>query len=145
MWDFQVRWRMDGLHFSLMAFGALQVALSQVNGSSNASHYVYLRDIRIRIFSCAILRRFVRKIAVLAISKSCMRITVAARSASRKVGTFVLDDLLKYIVQDRFRIIWVIHRSGDSEDITTFSDVVLDIFVVALVCELCEFNPTQIR
>jgi len=69
-----------------------------------------------------------------------MRITVAAGSASREVGALVLDDLLKYIVQDGFGIIRVVNRSGDSEDVTTLAHIVLDIFVVALVRELCEFD-----
>jgi len=75
----------------------------------------------------------------------CVREVITSRStsvevvlggASREVGALVLDDLLKYIVEDGLGIIWVVDLSADAENVATFSGVVLDIVVGALVREL---------
>ena len=53
----------------------------QVIGESQASNRVYSRDIRIRIFGRAILRRFVRAVA-LSVSASNSRVGIVVRIAS---------------------------------------------------------------
>lgn len=63
-------------------------------------------------------------------------------SASREVGALVLDDLLKYIVEDGFGIIGVVDLVCDAEDVTALTHVVVDVFVVALVRELGQLDPT---
>ena len=113
---------------------------NQVNGKSNASNSIYLRDIRTRIFGCAILRRLIREVAR-AVSTStphCGVIVVGAGSG--KVRALVLNDLLKYIVQDGLGVIWILNVLRDTQYITTLADVVLDIFIIAFVGELSHFN-----
>ena len=113
---------------------------NQVNGKSNASNSIYLRDIRTRIFGCAILRRLIREVAR-AVSTStphCGVIVVGAGSG--KVRALVLYDLLKYIVQDGLGVVWILHILRDTQNVTTLADVVLDIFIVAFVGELSHFN-----
>ena len=113
---------------------------NQVNGKSNASNSIYLRDIRTRIFGCAILRRLIREVAR-AVSTStphCGVIVVGAGSG--KVRALVLNDLLKYIVQDGLGVVWILHILRDTQYITTLADVVLDIFIIAFVGELSHFN-----
>ena len=65
------------------------------------------------------------------------------RAGSRKISALVLDDLLKYIVQDGFGIIRILYVLGYTEDVATFADIVLDIFVVALISELGKFDSTE--
>ena len=113
---------------------------NQVNGKSNASNSIYLRDIRTRIFGCAILRRLIREVAR-AVSTStphCGVIVVGAGSG--KVRALVLNDLLKYIVQDGLGVVWILHILRDTQNVTTLADVVLDIFIIAFVGELSHFN-----
>ena len=113
---------------------------NQVNGKSNASNSIYLRDIRTRIFGCAILRRLIREVAR-AVSTStphCGVIVVGAGSG--KVRALVLNDLLKYIVQDGLGVVWILHVLRDTQNVTTLADVVLDIFIIAFVGELSHFN-----
>ena len=113
---------------------------NQVNGKSNASNSIYLRDIRTRIFGCAILRRLIREVAR-AVSTStphCGVIVVGAGSG--KVRALVLNDLLKYIVQDGLGVVWILHVLRDTQNVTTLADVVLDIFVIAFVGELSHFD-----
>ena len=62
-------------------------------------------------------------------------------AGSRKVRALVLYDLLKYIVQDGFGVVRILHVLGDAKDVTALADVVLDVFVVALVRELGKFDP----
>ena len=65
------------------------------------------------------------------------------RAGSRKVRALVLYDLLKYIVQDGFGIIGILYVLGYTEDVATFADIVLNVFVVALVSELGKFDSTE--
>ena len=116
---------------------------NQVNGKSNASNSIYLRDIRTRIFGCAILRRLIREVAR-AVSTStphCGVIVVGAGSG--KVRALVLNDLLKYIVQDGFGVVWILHVLRDTQNVTTFADIVFDIFVIAFVSELSHFDSRK--
>ena len=111
----------------------------QVKGRSKAaSQRIDLRDIRIRIFSRAILSRLHRQVAR-AVSASCVRVIVV-RAGSREVRALILDDLLKYIVQDGFGIVGVLHILRDSQNVTTLANVVLDVLVAALVRELGHLN-----
>ena len=111
----------------------------QVKGKSKAcSKRIDLRDIRIRIFSRAILSRLHRQVAR-AVSASCVRVIVV-RAGSREVRALILDDLLKYIVQDGFGIVWVFYILRDSQNVTTLANVVLDVLVAALVSELGHLN-----
>ena len=65
------------------------------------------------------------------------------RAGSRKISALVLDDLLKYIVQDGFGIIRILYVLGYTKNVATFADIVLDVFVVALVGELGKFDSTE--
>jgi hypothetical protein len=58
---------------------------------------------------------------------------------SRERCAFVFNNLLKYIVHDGF---WVIGISllCDAEDVAALFNVILDVFVRALVGKLCHFN-----
>jgi hypothetical protein len=107
-----------------------------------ASNSVYLRNIRIRIFGRAIFGRLVREVAR-AVSTSCMRVSIVVRAGSREVRALVLDDLLKYIVQDGFGIIRIFDVLGDSKDVSTLADVVFDVVFIALVRELSHFNSKR--
>lgn len=117
----------------------------QVKGRSNASDSIYLRDIRIRIFGRAILSRCVRTFARSSVSgcSSCVGVRIVVGAGSRKVRALVLYDLLKYIVQDGFGVVRILHVLGDAKDVTALADVVLNVFVVALVRELGQLNPER--
>ena len=114
---------------------------NQVNGKSNASNSIYLRDIRTRIFGCAILRRLIREVAR-AVSTSTPHggVIVIVGAGSGKVRALVLNDLLKYIVQDGLGVVWILHVLRDTQDVTTLADVVLDIFIIAFVRELSHLD-----
>ena len=88
---------------------------NQVNGKSNASNSIYLRDIRTRIFGCAILRRLIREVAR-AVSSSTPHcgVIVVIGAGSGKVRALVLNDLLKYIVQDGLGVVWILHVLRDT-------------------------------
>ena len=61
---------------------SIKISDCQVMGDSNAfSNRIYVRDIRIRIFGRAILRRVVREIAR-SVSTSSMRVCIIVRSGS---------------------------------------------------------------
>lgn len=60
-----------------------------------------------------------------------------AVGTSRKGGTLVLDDLLKYIVEDFLRIVRVADLRSHAQDVSAFLDVVLHVVVRALVRQLC--------
>ena len=114
---------------------------NQVNGKSNASNSIYLRDIRTRIFGCAILRRLIREVArAVSTSTPHRGVIVIVGAGSGKVRALVLNDLLKYIVQDGLGVVWILHVLRDTQDVTTLADVILDIFVVAFVGELSHLD-----
>ena len=106
----------------------------QVIGKSNArSNSIYVRDIRIvRILRGAILGCCVREV----ITSRSSSVEVSLGVASREVGTLVLDDLLKNIVEDGLGVIRVFDLSTDAKDVATLSCVVLDVVICALVGEL---------
>jgi hypothetical protein len=56
--------------------------------------------------------------------------------ASREGGALVLNDFLKYIVQDRLRIVRVVDLPTDTQYVAALFNVVLQLVVVALVCHL---------
>ena len=113
---------------------------SQVKGKSNASNSIYLRDIRIvRILSGAILGCCVREVITLGSSS----IEVTLWIASWEVGTLVLDDLLKYIVKNRFGIIRVFDLWANTKNVSAFSDVVLNVIVCALIRKLGHFDSER--
>ena len=64
-------------------------------------------------------------------------------AGSREVLALVLDDLLKYIVQDSFGVVRIFHVLCDAKDVSAFTDVVLNVVVVALVRELSKFDPKR--
>ena len=114
---------------------------NQVNGKSNASNSIYLRDIRTRIFGCAILRRLIREVArAVSTSTPHSGVIVIVGAGSGKVRALVLYDLLKYIVQDGLGVVWILHILRDTQDVTTLADVILDIFVIAFVGELSHLD-----
>lgn len=114
---------------------------NQVNGKSNASNSIYLRDIRTRIFGCAILRRLIREVArAVSTSTPHRGVIVIVGAGSGKVRALVLNDLLKYIVQDGLGVVWILHVLRDTQDVTTLADVILDIFVIAFVGELSHLD-----
>ena len=59
---------------------------------------------------------------------------------SGKVRALVLDDFLKYIMQDGLGVVGIFHVLRDSQDVTAFADVVLDIVIRALIRELGHFD-----
>ena len=61
---------------------------------------------------------------------------------SREGGALVIDDLLKYIVKNSLGVVWVLHVLSNSQDVSALSYVVVDVFVLTFVCELCQTNPT---
>ena len=112
----------------------------QVKGKSNASNSIYLRDIRIvRILSAGILGCFVRQVITLGSSS----IEPTSGIASWEVGTLVLDDLLKYIVKDRFWIIRVFNLWADTKNVSAFSNIVLNVIVSALIRKLGHFDSER--
>ena len=114
---------------------------NQVNGKSNASNSIYLRDIRTRIFCRAILRRLIREVArAVSTSTPHSGVIVVVGAGSGKVRALVLYDLLKYIVQDGLGVVWILHVLRDTQDVTTLADVILDIFVIAFVRELSHLD-----
>ena len=114
---------------------------NQVNGKSNASNSIYLRDIRTRIFGCAILRRLIREVArAVSTSTPHSGVIVIVRAGSGKVRALVLNDLLKYIVQDGLGVVWILHVLRDTQDVTTLADVILDIFIIAFVRKLSHLD-----
>ena len=60
--------------------------------------------------------------------------------ASRGGGTLVLDDLLKYIMENSLRIVGVANFGADTQYVAAFFDVILYIIVSTFVCKLCHFN-----
>ena len=116
---------------------------NQVNGKSNASNSIYLRDIRTRIFCCAILRRLIREVARAISTSTSHGGVVVVGAGSRKIRALVLDDLLKYIVQDGLGVVGILHVLRDAQNVTTFADIVFDIFVVAFVRELSHFDSRK--
>ena len=116
---------------------------NQVNGKSNASNSIYLRDIRTRIFGCAILRRLIREVARAISTSTSHGGVVVVGAGSRKIRALVLDDLLKYIVQDGLGVVGILHVLRDTQNVTTFADIVFDIFVVAFVRELSHFDSRK--
>lgn len=56
--------------------------------------------------------------------------------ASRERRTLILDDFLKYIVEDCLRIVWVVDLLGHSQNVTALLYVVLHVVVNALICKL---------
>ena len=116
---------------------------NQVNGKSNASNSIYLRDIRTRIFCCAILRRLIREVARAVSTSTSHGGVVVVGAGSRKIRALVLDDLLKYIVQDGLGVVGILHVLRDTQNVTTFADIVFDIFVVAFVRELSHFDSRK--
>ena len=113
---------------------------NQVNGKSNASNSIYLRDIRTRIFCCAILRRLIREVARAVSTSTPHSGVIVVGAGSGKVRALVLNDLLKYIMQDGIGVVWILHVLRDTQNVATFADIVLDIFVIAFVGELSHFN-----
>ena len=65
-----------------------------------------------------------------------MRVRTIIRVVSRQVGALILDDLLKNVVQDGFGIVRIFHVLRDAKDISAFANIVLYVFVGALVREL---------
>lgn len=59
---------------------------------------------------------------------------------SREGGALVIDDLLKYIVKNSLGVVWVLHVLSNSQDVSALSYVVVDVFVLTFVCELCQTN-----
>ena len=59
--------------------------------------------------------------------------------ASRIRGAFVLDDFLKYIVEDGLRVVRI-GLLSDAEDVAALLDVVLDVIVGALIGKLRHFD-----
>ena len=117
---------------------------NQVNGKLNAaSNSIYLRDIRTRIFCCAILRRLIREVARTVSSSPSHSRVIVVRAGSRKVRAFVLYDLLKYIVQDGLGVVWIFHVLRDTQNVAALANVILDILVVALVRELSHFDSAE--
>lgn len=114
----------------------MQYVISQVKGKSKASKWgIYIRDSRIRIFSRAILVRINRQVAR-SVSASCVRISTVIRAGSRQIRALILDDLLKYVVQDGFWIIRVFYVLGDAKDVTALTNVIFDVLVAAFVRKL---------
>ena len=62
-----------------------------------------------------------------------MRVGIVVGVGSRKVGALVLDDLLKYIMQNRLGVIWVLDVLSDAQNVAAFANVVFYIIVRALV------------
>ena len=60
--------------------------------------------------------------------------------ASRGGGTLVLDDFLKYIMEDGLRIVGVVNLWADTQYVTTLFDVVFNIIISALISELSHFD-----
>lgn len=46
-------------------------------------------------------------------------------------------------MQNGFGIVRVLDLGGNAKNVSALADVVLDVFVVALVCELSHFNPRK--
>ena len=113
---------------------------NQVNGKSNASNSIYLRDIRTRIFGCAILRSLIREVARAVSTSTPHSGVIVVGAGSGKVRALVLNDLLKYIMQDGLGVVWILHVLRDTQNVATFADIVLDIFVIAFVGELSHLD-----
>ena len=64
-------------------------------------------------------------------------------TGSRKVSALVLNDLLKYIVQDGFGVVRVFHVLRDPQDVAALANVVLNVVVVAFVGELGHFDSAR--
>ena len=62
-----------------------------------------------------------------------MRVGIVVGVGSRKVGALVLDNLLKYIMQNRLGVIWVLDVLSDAQNVAAFANVVFYIIVRALV------------
>ena len=62
-----------------------------------------------------------------------MRVGIVVGVGSRKVGALVLDDLLKYIMQNRLGVIWVLDVLSDAQNVAAFANVVFYVIVRALV------------
>ena len=73
----------------------------------------------------------------------CLVVFSMERSTSWKVLAFVLDDFLKNIVQDRLGVVGIVDLRTDSKNVSTLFNVVLEVVVVALVCELSHFDPKK--
>lgn len=85
-----------------------------------------------------ILGRCVRQVIALCSASSV--VGSVERLASGEVGALVLDDFLKNIVQDSFRVVRLRDLTAYAQDVATLADVVLDVLVDALVCELGHFD-----
>ena len=62
-----------------------------------------------------------------------MRVGIVVGVGSRKVGALVLDNLLKYIMQNRLGVIWILDVLSDAQNVAAFANVVFYIIVRALV------------
>lgn len=62
---------------------------------------------------------------------------------SREGGALVVYDLLKYIVKNSLGVVWVLNVLSNSQDVSALSYVVVDVFVLTLVSELCQTNPIK--
>lgn len=60
--------------------------------------------------------------------------------ASRKGGALVLDDFLKYIVQNALGIIRIVDLSAYTKYVSTFLDIVLNVIIHAFIGKLCHLN-----
>ena len=88
------------------------------------------------------IRPFVHRTAFtdfISCSISHVRSSVITVSTSREGGTLVLDDFLKYIVQDLLRVVGVAHLRSHSQDVPALLNVVLYIVVSAFVGQLSHF------
>ena len=43
-------------------------------------------------------------------------------------------------MQDGLGVVWILHVLRDTQNVATFADIVLDIFVIAFVGKLSHFN-----
>ena len=74
-----------------------------------------------------------------AVSTSGSWVGIVVGVSSGKVRALILDDFLKYIVENGFGVIRVLHILRDAEDIATLADVVFNVLIITLVCKLSHF------
>ena len=113
--------------------------MCQVKGKSNASNSIYLRDIRMRIVCWRAIIVSLVWVVKWAVSTSGSWVGIVVGVSSGKVRALILDDFLKYIVENGFGVIWILHILRDAEDIATLADVVFNVLIITLVCKLSHF------
>jgi hypothetical protein len=78
--------------------------------------------------------------SIVSCSVSQVWVNIITFGASRGGGTLVFYDFLKYIMENSFWIIRIANLRTNTQYVTTFFNVILNIIISTFVCKLSHFN-----